>query len=251
MPITKSCEQCARHYPAKRQSSRFCCVSCRNANDRTAERRTAQCPACGECFEARKDHGRWAKFCSRACYSSECTKPTDKPCATCGAIFTATKAHHSSEDGLRKYCSKTCQIEGRKKRLDLVCLQCSKPFQRVPSAMSDRDAGCCSRECADLHYVGARSRGFKGGVHVTTQRGERHLLLPRPDRVGRYIGEHRVVATRLIGRLLTADEFVLRLNRVVNDNRPENLFVCSNSEFGRMRQGSMPWPSTSNLWTYR
>jgi len=73
-------------------------------------------------------------------------------------------------------------------------------------------------------------------------------LLVRPGYVGKYIGDHRLVASRAIGRLVTRNEFVIRINRNPEDNRPENLFICeSNSEFSKRRNGSLPWPTDSNL----
>ena len=66
------------------------------------------------------------------------------------------------------------------------------------------------------------------------------------------MGEHRVVASREIGRLVSRDEYVIRINRNPEDNRPENLFICeSNSEFSRRRNGSLPWPTASNLCQYK
>ena len=77
-------------------------------------------------------------------------------------------------------------------------------------------------------------------------------LLVRPGYVSKYIGDHRLAASRAIGRVVTRDEFVIRLNRNPDDNRPENLFICkSNSEFSRRRNGSLPWPTASNLREYK
>jgi hypothetical protein len=47
---------------------------------------------------------------------------------------------------------------------------------------------------------------------------------PYADKNG-YVLEHRLVAEKKIGRLLTADEHVHHINRNKHDNRPENLEV--------------------------
>ena len=73
-----------------------------------------------------------------------------------------------------------------------------------------------------------------------------------PDPIHPYIGEHRVVASRAIGRMLEPHEPILHINNVNTDNRPENLFICdSKSEMAKRRQGSLPWPQRSNLDSYR
>lgn len=64
--------------------------------------------------------------------------------------------------------------------------------------------------------------------------------------------EHRVVASRAIGRALLRSEPLLHINNQLGDNRPDNLFICgSNSEMLRRVHGTLPWPTSSNLGTYR
>lgn len=256
MPIHRTCEQCHKSYtvpPARAAKTRFCSMACRHANDRTAERRELNCDACADTFTATADHGAWPRFCGRDCFLSQCVRPQEKQCATCGGLFVADRAHHASEDGLRKYCSKACQVEGLRRGDEYQCRNCNAPFYLSPATLRQRgEPGCCSRECQTAFYTGALSAGFKGGFYTHTQAGEKHLLLPRPGYAGKYVGEHRVVASREIGRLVTRDEFVIRLNRNPEDNRPENLFICeSNSEFCRRRNGSLPWPAKSNLRTFK
>ena len=227
-------------------------MGCRNANDRAAERRELACETCGDKFTAVKDHGAWPKFCSRACFLSQCVRPQEKTCATCGSLFVAS-ASRGTEDGLRKYCSNACRFEGLKRGDEYRCMNCAAPFYLNPSALRQRGkSGCCSVECQLAFYTGARNAMFKGGFYTHTKSGEKHLLLPRPGYVGKYVGEHRVIASQEIGRLLTRDEVVIRINRNPEDNRPENLFICeSNSEFCRRRHGSLPWPTVSNLSQYK
>lgn len=67
----------------------------------------------------------------------------------------------------------------------------------------------------------------------------------------KYIQEHRLVASKAIGRLVRRGEEVIRLNRKTNDNSPENLYICeSSSERLKLYAGSLPWPERSNLSDY-
>lgn len=256
MPIYRTCEQCNKSYavsPSRAASTRFCSMACKIASSRTAERRDLTCEACGDTFTSAADHGVWPRFCSRSCFLSQCVQPREKPCANCGALFVADGSSHDSEDGRRKYCSKACQIESLRRGDEYQCLNCGAPFYLSAAALRQRgEPGCCSKKCQNEFYIGARHVGFKGGVYTHSQSGEKHLLLRRPGYVSKYVGEHRIIASREIGRLVTRGECVIRINRNPEDNRPENLFICESlSEFSRRRNGSLPWPTTSNLSEYK
>lgn len=51
---------------------------------------------------------------------------------------------------------------------------------------------------------------------------------------GRYVGEHRVVMSRMLGRELNRSEHVHHKNHNKLDNRPENLELMTVSEHGRL-----------------
>jgi hypothetical protein len=118
--------------------------------------------------------------------------------------------------------------------------------------IGDNADKCCSAKCKAEYYVGLRSPSYKMGFINHSQTKEKHILLERPGYKCKYVGEHRVIAGASIGRPLLRGEVVIRVNRNRNDNRPENLFICeSNSEFSKRRNGSLPWPSSSNLKNYK
>lgn len=255
MPIHKSCRQCHKIFtvsPARAETARFCSAACRQAGSRTAERREIACEACGDAFVTTADHGVWPRFCSRECLYRQCIQPKEKLCATCGCLFVAARTSHSTEDGLRKYCSNACRHKGLERGDEYQCLNCNTPFYLNAAAVRQRAApGCCSKECSKAFYTDTRSASFKRGFYTHKQMGEKHLLLPRPGYVGKYVGEHRVVASREIGRMVKRGEIVIRVNRNPSDNRPENLFICeSMSEFCKRRAGTLPWPRKSNLMNY-
>jgi len=255
MPIHKTCEECHKSYsmpPSQAVRSRFCSMACRNANDRTAERRALRCAACGQRFTAVQDHGLWPQFCSRECFKADHMPPIkEKACAYCDSFFSAARSSHESDDGYKRYCSVRCAGGAKKRGSEHQCVNCAAVFYLSPSTEAQRGgAGCCSAACRIAYYVGSRSAEFQGGY--VDERGDHMTLLARPGYVGKYVGDHRLIASRTIGRLVTRDEFVIRLNRTPEDNRPENLFICeSNSEFSRRRNGSLPWPTNSNLHNYK
>lgn len=254
MPIHKICEHCGGGYtvpPARAEKTRFCGMACRNANDRTAERRHLICRSCDQSFVAVQDHGEWPKFCSRECFAAGHIPPKDKACEYCESMFLATRSSHDSADGYKRYCSVRCSSHAKRRGEEHRCLNCDALFYLSASVLVQRGgAGCCSNACKRAYYVGARSSEFEGGY--VDERGNHMTLLVRPGYVGKYISENRLVASRAIGRLVTRDEFVVRINRNPEDNRPENLFICeSNSEFSRRRNGSLPWPTASNLRQYK
>jgi hypothetical protein len=252
--LQKTCQHCGKEYLVERhrfEKSRFCSNSCVNQSNRTAERREITCEACSTKFITTHDHGEWPRFCSRKCFLDVCNRPKEKPCAHCGAVFLA-RSDIRTDDGYDKYCSKTCSSESKKSGDERTCLNCGNTFYLSQSKMKQRnDEGCCSQECRKEYYQGERSRGFKGGAYVAGQSGNKMVLAKRPGYIGKYMGEHRLVASKSIGRLVTRQEYVIRINRNPDDNRPENLFICASiSEFSKRRNGSLPWPTKSNLKDY-
>ena len=178
-------------------------------------------------------------------------KAIPRECPSCGAAFMAGKTSHT-EDGYRKFCSHKCRHEGLKKGKEYTCISCNRVFYLSPSKVVARGgARCCSVECRRTFYQGVHSNAFKNGQYIHNDTGLKYVYFPRENYVGRHVGEHRVIASKEIGRLLGRQEFVLHINKNPIDNRPDNLYVCSNSEFSRRRNGSLPWPTHSNLREYK
>ena len=73
-----------------------------------------------------------------------------------------------------------------------------------------------------------------------------YVMVWSPDhpqaRASGYVGEHRLVAERAIGRMLTASEVVHHLNLRRDDNRPDNLLVfASNAQHSSFHQRPPSW----------
>jgi len=210
----------------------------------SCERRTLTCKRCLKSWVAKQDHGVWPKFCSRKCFAFKAIYPKQKICEACKKPFLAKKSTTSTRgDGRRIFCSVKC-AHVPTKQIQRECRRCSAVF----SINRFRDDKYCSAKCMHLDLRGDKSAHWRGGTHITTQSGELHLYRIRPDRVGKYEGEHRLIAASIVGRPLESYEFVIRCSREKEDNDPDNLFICaSNSEFGRRRSGSLAWPTHSNL----
>lgn len=181
--------------------------------------------------------------------------PAEKVCPSCDGVFMAgpsSTAH--SEDGRRVYCSVKCQRQRPKTGEDRICAHCSATFYVTPSGLKQGKGTCCSNECRAAYYVGARSKEFEGG-YVSPDTGESMQYVgPREGYHAKYkyMAARRVAASEAIGRLVKRGEVVILINRQQGDHRPENLYLCeSNVEFSRRRSGGLPWPTKSNLDTYR
>jgi hypothetical protein len=250
--IKLSCHVCALAFTrppslVKKVKTSFCSKECADIGQTTSKRYEFSCEACGIKFKATKDHGADRRFCSRECFCANAPDFSEKECPTCGIIFKPIKSAHT-EDGVSKHCSRECSAESQRDGEERPCLNCGKHFYTTPS----HDNTCCSLECKGEYYRGSLAPNWKGGEFITQETGHKFVAFERSDRVSKYVAEHRMIVMRAIGRLLERYEYVIHINNIPDDNRPENLYVCgSNSQFCKMRQGSLPWPKKSNLKEYR
>lgn len=211
----------------------------------------SNCETCGKSFLAKLDHGKWPRFCCRSCFLASCVRPEPKTCEHCGLVFMAKLSQTATRgDGRRLYCSRACASSGARKTEERNCENCGTVFY-PRNITQNPDQKCCSAKCAAEFYRGANSHGFKGGVSNQGD-GQKWLLLPRTGYVGKYMQEHRVIATRAIGRMLLKTEPIIHINNKKGDNRPENIFICGSiSEMKKRFSGSLPWPKRSNLDSYK
>ena len=253
--IEKTCAQCARKfsvYPSW-MKRKFCCVGCANKAQTKAETREIECVKCGNKFQTKRDHGEWPKYCGKECFLKGALKPEQwADCGFCGSAFLAERSGHG-ETGYRRFCSMACTHKNKIRGDQHTCIHCGGAFHLQPSRLAKRgEARCCSQKCHDEFYKGIHHFKYINGSHIHSTTGEKYVLLERPGYVAKYIGEHRLIVSKIIGRMVTRGERVIRVNRDPLDNRPENLFICeSNSEFSKRRNGSLPWPTKSNLHEWR
>lgn len=67
---------------------------------------------------------------------------------------------------------------------------------------------------------------WKGGKYTCPTNG--YVMIWDSERQ-RYIGEHRLIVEKVLGRQLTSKEVVHHFNGKRDDNRPRNLLVCDSS----------------------
>lgn len=182
------------------------------------------------------------------------TQPKEKECPTCETRFLASKdSHGRSDDGFRTYCSVKCVVESLRSGSALNCANCGKEFWVQKSRQARRRA-CCSLKCRSEYHTAERTTGWRGGTCTKKQSGVKSLYFPRERYVTKYVGEHRLVAAKAVGRLLEPYEIVLRINRNPKNSAPNNLFICGTvgESMSRINAlGSLPYPTQSNLKTYR
>ena len=249
------CAHCTEQYYVPRcrvGKSRYCSKACFDAAQTTSERRELRCERCETLFVAPQDHGNWPRFCSRACFQSGAPQPTTKRCPVCDSAFLAERSSHHGVDGLRIYCSKKCRDEGKKTGSSKVCVCCGNEFYLSPAAQRQRgEESCCSKKCAYEFYTREQSASWKGGEYIDSTVGDVRVNFPRAGWLSDWVGQHRLVATKAIGRMLKRTEPVLHIDGNKRNNDPSNLFICASlSEAGRRREGSLPWPRQSNLAHY-
>ena len=252
MNHAKICTHCSGEFKVYKSGlkRKFCSMTCSNAHQTKSERRELFCKECGNKFVARTDHGKFPLFCSRECFAAKALTPEPKECANCGGVFMANKTRTgNTEDGLRKYCSNKCRHEGMRNSITKICLNCSAEFFMQPSLQAIRgEESCCSQECRVEYYKGARSSEWEGGNHFSQSIGGTQTYMERPGYVGKYIQDHRLAASRYLGRPVERGEVVIHVNKVKSDNRIENLFICgSMSQYAKIRSGSIAWPKAGNI----
>lgn len=247
--------------PSLAKKNKYCGKACYDAHQTKYARPEITCenPKCGKVFKPKKmDHGVWPKFCSRKCFNAGKLESKIKTCPTCGKEFLAKPSSHHVEgsDGLRQYCSKKCSGKAMRNGTAFECLHCHEVFVLTPCVLRQRgrDEGfTCSVACRSAYYREELAPGWKGGKYIENNSGNVMVRqAARQDRKYSYVGEHRLNAEKVLGRLLSRKECVIRINRDRQDNQPANLFICASYGEWRMRNdGRLPWPTVSNLETYR
>lgn len=205
------------------------------------ERATVQCETCGKDIVrrvtdlARNKTGRF--FCSWACSpmgdnraapTRRGTKPImvpERPCERCGKAF-----RPKSNVAVGRWCSRSCSDAARVRAVVITCDVCGADVERKPSEIGGRVY--CSRACYSRGVIRAAIDREHNGKPVRQDR-DGYLWLWEPEhpesrRYKGWIAEHRLVAEQVIGRLLTSSDEVRHINRIRNDNRPENLEVLDN-----------------------
>lgn len=97
---------------------------------------------------------------------------------------------------------------------------------RVPSARLVEKVRSCGNRLCDRRFRASARNG--DGKAIRINRGYREVLIHR-----HWIGEHRLVVEKRIGRKLRSYEHIHHINGDVQDNRLENLAVVNASEHSK------------------
>jgi len=169
-------------------------------------------------------------FCSRACLGFVGGKPRRKPQATCeqcaGVFYPASGAPN-------RFCSKPCYDQWMaRNRVEGVCEVCGAAFQMKPSQAKAWTRKWCSKACEGRGRMRRPlDRQHNGRPVLLTISGYLKVWEPgHPKARSGWILEHRLVAERVLGRYLVAEEHVHHKNGDKTDNQPENLEVMSASD---------------------
>ena len=171
-----------------------------------------------------------------------------KSCIACGEKFRVPPSRAISA----KYCSTTCadlhRNDGKiKDKIEIICRHCGIKFYTYPSHEERRVF--CSRDCKNLSITknlsGEKSFQWKGGIkHSRGYVLKSTPLHPFADNGG-YIPEHRLVMESWLREnrpdspyliklgdnlYLSPDYIVHHKNRILEDNRIENLQAMTISE---------------------
>lgn len=224
----------AAHSPAPITMSRI-------PNPTRGQRATHPCTICGATVtrylsQQRKEQQGWT--CSRRCLGKYSTarqiaagtwkrpvKPrrgTVTPCEMC------QKPIYQAPRERRRYCSRRCSNAGLTRQPVLKqCRRCKTAMTLKPSQAARE---WCSKRCETTDRIKRPlERLHNGRPALKNRHGYIYVWEPSHpccNRAG-WIAEHRLVMELQLGRVLTSEDQVDHINRVRDDNRPENLQVLT------------------------
>lgn len=228
--IERVCGVCGKTFEAqssaiRKGNGRFCSAECAQASRRRKPddfvNRT--CEACGKEMLIpikRAEQGR-GRFCSKAC-----TKV--KYNADSGSVTGVTHANFSTQELVRLYVDEGLSAGEICQRFSTTKVTIRKYLKQAGIEMRGRTEAIRLR-VQQGKDVGENHSQWKG--KRITRKGYVFLHQPNHPRSknGR-VQEHIVVWEQAHGRPLPKSMCVHHLNGIKSDNRPENLYACTNSE---------------------
>ncbi len=156
----KACKKCGQLFSPNSSTGTHCAECC-----------TVICQTCGKRFKVLPGQIASAKYCSRECHikgrntivshiCKKCGQPfksssgTSKwcnecrtiTCQTCGKRFQISPAYFKT----KKYCSRKCQIIGKRTIINHICEKCGKHFEST-SGTSKWCNECCTVRCQNCN----------------------------------------------------------------------------------------------------
>lgn len=121
----------------------------------------------------------------------------------------------------------------------IICKKCGKKAF-VENVNIERERGkFCSLKCARYYRKGENAPAYKNGRKKYL--GYILVLMPKhPNATKGYVREHRLVIEKQIGRYLHRCEAIHHINRIKDDNYPENLMAFKNQGIHRRFERGYP-----------
>lgn len=210
-PKTIKCPCCARSFLQKSKGihgmTAFCSRTCANKANIHVAIKKLTCARCGNTFEAKDDHGKERKYCSRSCF---CASASYSNCKFCGKEIRLRGSRS-------KFCSKDCLSKFSQDNRKRKCVNCGSEFL---AQWAHGNYRCCSKKCQHAYFSGTKSNAWKGGEYLNTAKMETFVRV----KSGCYVGKHRVVAASVLGHPLTT-EYIIFLDRDHQNCDPSNLYI--------------------------
>lgn len=172
-------------------------------------------------------------------------------CDNCGKEHYKPGAKIKRSNNL--FCSKKCFDVYRLNRVVVVCQNCGKKINRVPShANRGGKYIVCGRECLSKLWEGKNHSGFfKVGNRLDKcinfkdgkQECNGYIAVLRPDHPHcnsrGYVYEHRLVMESSVGRYLTKEEVVHHIDFNKQNNNINNLMLFKNDKEHRQYHATL------------
>ncbi len=124
-PVELACVICGKPIvvPPSKAGRKYCSPSCRFEGQRTVPARA--CEMCGAAFTPATS-GDDQRTCSPKCGALLRQRREVRACAMCGKTREVRASALAAGRG--KYCSRRCYELGKRRRVELICVHCHKPF---------------------------------------------------------------------------------------------------------------------------
>lgn len=158
-------------------------------------------------------------------------------CDNCGAEINRKRYH--AESRKNQFCNPKCygiwitnnrvgKAHHAYNKIELPCTQCGKVVLRNPWQIRTKKRRFCSHPCylkwQSEATTGERHPSWRGG-RLIAKNGYVYISLGG----GKERAEHILIAEKVLGRPFKNGECVHHINMNKQDNRKENLIICSNS----------------------
>lgn len=211
-----SCRTCGKEISAfstRKGRKKYCSKECKSLDESSTKatinpEQDATCVICGKpfrrCDQKSKGRTRNTKTCSRECAiqsrglggkAQKGLSDVKNTCMHCGVTFITLASRQ------KKYCSKQCQVDGRKgvrrNSKEVICDNCQKPFFLPVSRLTGRNF--CSNKC--YHDWDKRYKSTPKMVERMAQRirdNELGGISKLEDRVSSWLSNHGVSHERQV-----------------------------------------------------